>query len=88
MNAIAGMVYPTFIRCSGAGLAFAAARVGALLGPMMAGALIALQVPLQLIFIVGALPMLGAAAMTFMLDKSMTPTAVREMASRSAMARH
>jgi AAHS family 4-hydroxybenzoate transporter-like MFS transporter len=88
LNAIAGMVYPTFMRCTGAGAAFAAARIGALIGPVIAGSLIALHVPLNLIFIVAALPMLAAAAMTFMLDRSMTPDAAREMASKSAMARH
>jgi MFS transporter, AAHS family, 4-hydroxybenzoate transporter len=87
LNAIAGMVYPTFMRCTGAGAAFAAARVGALIGPVIAGALIALNAPLHLIFILGALPMFAAGAMTFMLDRSMTPAAAGEMASKSAMAR-
>jgi AAHS family 4-hydroxybenzoate transporter-like MFS transporter len=86
LNALAAMVYPTFMRCTGAGAAFAAARVGALIGPVMAGALIALNAPLQVIFILGALPMFAAGAMTFMLDRSMTPDA-REIASKSAMAR-
>jgi len=31
---------------------------------------------------------LAAAAGTFMLERSMTPDAVREMASKSALARH
>jgi AAHS family 4-hydroxybenzoate transporter-like MFS transporter len=88
LNAIAGMVYPTFMRCTGAGAAFAAARIGALLGPVMAGTLIAGGAPLSLIFIVAALPMLAAGAATFMLERSMTPAAMREMASRSAMVRH
>jgi AAHS family 4-hydroxybenzoate transporter-like MFS transporter len=88
LNAIAGMVYPTFMRCTGAGAAFAAARIGALIGPLIAGALIAVHAPLHLIFIVGALPMLGAAWATFMLDKSMSPAASRETASSQAIARH
>jgi hypothetical protein len=32
--------------------------------------------------------MLAAAATSFMLERSMTPAAQREMASRSALARH
>ncbi len=88
LNAISGMVYPTFIRSTGTGSAFAAARIGALIGPAIAGGLIALNIPLQMIFIVGALPMLAAGATVFMLERSMTPESAREMASRSALARH
>jgi MFS transporter, AAHS family, 4-hydroxybenzoate transporter len=88
LNAISGMIYPTFIRSTGTGSAFAAARIGALLGPAIAGYLIYIETPLPLIFLIGALPMLAAAATTFMLEKSMTPDAVREMASKSALARH
>jgi AAHS family 4-hydroxybenzoate transporter-like MFS transporter len=88
LNAISGMVYPTFIRSTGTGSAFAAARIGALIGPAIAGALIAMKVPMPTIFLIGALPMLAAGAMTFMLERSMTPESAREMASRSALARH
>ncbi len=86
MNAVSGMVYPTFIRSTGTGAAFAAARIGALMGPAIAGYLIALHAPLQTIFLIAALPMLAAGAMTFMLERSMTPESAREMASRSALA--
>jgi len=88
VNAVSGMVYPTSIRSTGTGAAFAAARIGALMGPAIAGYLIYLQVPLPTIFLIGALPMLAAGATTFMLERSMTPDAQREMASRSALARH
>jgi AAHS family 4-hydroxybenzoate transporter-like MFS transporter len=88
VNAVSGMVYPTFIRSTGTGAAFAAARIGALMGPAIAGYLIYLHVPLPTIFLVGAFPMLAAGAMTFMLERSMTPESAREMASRSALARH
>lgn len=88
INAVSGMVYPTAIRSTGTGAAFAAARIGALMGPAIAGYLIALHAPLQTIFLVAALPMLAAGAMTFMLERSMTPESAREMASRSALARH
>jgi AAHS family 4-hydroxybenzoate transporter-like MFS transporter len=88
INAVSGMVYPTSIRSTGTGAAFAAARIGALMGPAIAGYLIYLQTPLQTIFLVGALPMLAAGAATFMLERSMTPESAREMASRSALARH
>lgn len=88
INAISGMVYPTAIRATGTGAAFAAARIGALMGPAIAGYLIYLHAPLQTIFLVAALPMLAAGAATFLLERSMTPESAREMASRSALARH
>src|SRR5262249_15137101 len=53
LNAVSGMVYPTFIRATGTGSAFAAARIGALIGPAIAGLLVAMKVPLQMIFLVG-----------------------------------
>jgi AAHS family 4-hydroxybenzoate transporter-like MFS transporter len=88
LNAVSSMIYPTFIRSTATGAAFAVARIGAILGPMLAGLLIYIDTPLDMIFILGALPMLAAGAASFMLDKSITPDAAREMASRSALARH
>jgi AAHS family 4-hydroxybenzoate transporter-like MFS transporter len=88
LNAVSGMVYPTFIRATGTGSAFAAARIGAILGPLLAGALVDMKLPISTILLIGALPMLAAGAFTFMLERSMTPESAREMASRSALARH
>lgn len=88
LNAVSSMIYPTFIRSTATGAAFAVARIGAIVGPAIAGFLIYLDTPLDLIFLLGALPMLAAGAACFMLDKSITPDAAREMASRSALARH
>ena len=88
LNAVSSMIYPTFIRSTATGAAFAVARIGAIIGPAVAGFLIYLDTPLDTIFIIGALPMLAAGAACFMLDKSITPDAAREMASRSALARH
>jgi AAHS family 4-hydroxybenzoate transporter-like MFS transporter len=88
LNAISSMIYPTFIRSTGTGSAFAAARIGALMGPALAGYLMYLHIPLQTIFLVAALPMLASAAAAFVLDRSMTPAAQAEMASRSALSRH
>lgn len=88
LNAVSSMIYPTFIRSTGTGSAFAAARIGALMGPAIAAYLMYVETPLPLIFLVAALPMLAAAATSFMLERSMTPAAQAEMASRSAMSRH
>lgn len=87
LNALAGMVYPAFMRCTAAGAAFATARIGAIIGPAIAGALIALRAPLEVIFAVGALPMLAAAAATFMLDRSMAASKAGGIAETPVMAR-
>ena len=88
LNAISSMIYPTFIRSTATGAAFAVARIGAIIGPAFAGYLIYIDTPLDVIFILGALPMLAAGVACFLLDRSITPEAAREMASRSALARH
>ena len=64
------------------------ARIGAIIGPAFAGYPIYLDTPLDMIFILGGLPMLAAGVACFMLDRTITPEAAREMASRSALARH
>lgn len=89
LSVVPSMIYPTFIRSTATGAAFAASRIGAILGPMLAGLLIYLDTPLHMIFILGALPMLASGAACFLLDRSITPEAAREMASRPAsLARH
>ena len=88
LNAISSMIYPTFIRSTATGAAFAVARIGAIIGPAFAGYLIYLDTPLDVIFILGGLPMLAAGVACFFLDRAITPEAAREMASRSALARH
>jgi AAHS family 4-hydroxybenzoate transporter-like MFS transporter len=89
LSVVPSMIYPTFIRSTATGAAFAASRIGAILGPLLAGLLIYLDTPLHMIFILGALPMLASGAACFLLDRSITPEAAREMASRSpSLARH
>jgi AAHS family 4-hydroxybenzoate transporter-like MFS transporter len=88
LNAVSSMIYPTFIRSTATGAAFAVARIGAIIGPAFAGYLIYLDTPLDMIFILGGLPMLAAGVACFFLDRAITPEAAREMASRSALARH
>jgi AAHS family 4-hydroxybenzoate transporter-like MFS transporter len=58
LNAISSMIYPTFIRSTGSGAAFAAARIGALLGPSLGALLIWLETPIIWMFVIGAVPML------------------------------
>jgi AAHS family 4-hydroxybenzoate transporter-like MFS transporter len=88
LNAISSMIYPTFIRSTATGASFAVARIGAIVGPLLAGVLIAVGTPIGTIFLLGALPMLAAGVACFMLNRTITPEAAREMSLRSALSRH
>ncbi|MGF6772352.1 AAHS family 4-hydroxybenzoate transporter-like MFS transporter [Paraburkholderia sp. GAS199] len=88
LNAISSMIYPTFIRSTATGASFAVARIGAIVGPLLAGVLIALGTPIGTIFLLGALPLLAAGVACFMLNRTITPEAAREMSLRSALSRH
>jgi MFS transporter, AAHS family, 4-hydroxybenzoate transporter len=88
LNAISSMIYPTFIRSTATGASFAVARIGAIIGPLLAGVLIAVGTPISTIFLLGAFPLLAAGVACFMLNRTITPEVAREMSSRSALSRH
>lgn len=56
LNALAGTVYPTFIRSTGAGWALGIGRVGSILGPAIGGVLIALKLSMPMLFLCAAIP--------------------------------
>jgi AAHS family 4-hydroxybenzoate transporter-like MFS transporter len=56
-NAASGLIYPTAVRSRGVGWALGIGRFGSILGPLVGGALIALQLPLQKLFLLAATPM-------------------------------
>ena len=60
MNALSGIIYPTFMRTTGTGAGFTVGRIGAIIGPNLAGYLVFLQVPTFWIFFTGAAPMIPA----------------------------
>ena len=51
-------VYPTAIRSFGVGMCFGAGRVGSVIGPLVGGWLIGMQVSLQQLFFIAAIPLL------------------------------
>lgn len=61
MNALAAGLYSTPSRATGVGFALGFGRIGSVLGPVVGGALLAAQMPLQTLFVIGALPALIAA---------------------------
>jgi AAHS family 4-hydroxybenzoate transporter-like MFS transporter len=86
LNAVSGMIYPTFIRSTGTGAAFAAGRIGALIGPVIAGALMAAKVPLEMTLAFSAIPLLAAGVASHLLGRSLTEEAVTKLASSNFMA--
>ncbi|MRK23902.1 aromatic acid/H+ symport family MFS transporter [Pseudomonas sp. JG-B] len=62
-NACAVQFYPAHIRSTGLGWAMGIGRIGAIIGPLLGGALHAAQLPIQASFLAFALPgLIGAAA--------------------------
>lgn len=63
LNAASAMIYPTAVRSNGSGWAFGIGRFGSILGPILGGALIAMQLPVETLFLAAAIPfVLGAVA--------------------------
>jgi MFS transporter, AAHS family, 4-hydroxybenzoate transporter len=61
LNSIAGTIYPTDIRATGAGWALGIGRIGSILGPVLGGVLISAHLPLRLLFIYTGLVVLICA---------------------------
>jgi AAHS family 4-hydroxybenzoate transporter-like MFS transporter len=69
MNALAAGLYTTPVRATGVGFALGIGRIGSILGPLVGGILLAANMPLQNLFIIGALPALVAAGSMWMLTR-------------------
>jgi AAHS family 4-hydroxybenzoate transporter-like MFS transporter len=67
LNALAGTVYPTFIRSTGAGWALGIGRVGSILGPVIGGVLIGFGLPTWLLLVCASIPFLACAGATLRL---------------------
>jgi AAHS family 4-hydroxybenzoate transporter-like MFS transporter len=62
LNAVCAMIYPTAVRSNGAGWALGIGRLGSIVGPILGGTLIAANLPIQTLYIVGAIPFAVGAA--------------------------
>jgi AAHS family 4-hydroxybenzoate transporter-like MFS transporter len=56
LNALAGTIYPTFVRSSGAGWALGIGRIGSILGPVIGGVLIGMKLSMPALFVCAAIP--------------------------------
>jgi AAHS family 4-hydroxybenzoate transporter-like MFS transporter len=56
VNVFAGMFYPTYLRSTGIGWGLGIGRIGAIIGPVVGGALIGLKWSPRDVFLVAAIP--------------------------------
>lgn len=56
LNALAGTIYPTFVRSTGAGWALGIGRIGSILGPIIGGVLIGMKLSMAALFICASIP--------------------------------
>lgn len=54
--ALESVIYPTYIRSWGIGSQFAAGRVGSVIGPVIGGVLIGMNLPMKVLFLIAAVP--------------------------------
>jgi AAHS family 4-hydroxybenzoate transporter-like MFS transporter len=69
LHSMAGRFYPTFIRANGVGWANGVGRIGSILGPVIGGVLIGLDLPSSQLFLCAAVPPLCAAIGCFALAR-------------------
>lgn len=69
INALAGTLYPTYMRSTGTGWAFGVGRVGSILGPVIGGELLTLGLPLGMLFAAASTPILVSAGALFFLGR-------------------
>lgn len=69
LNATAASIYPTSFRSNGTGWALGIGRVGAIVGPVLGGFLIASKLPVQKLFLVASVPFLIGAFACFALTR-------------------
>jgi AAHS family 4-hydroxybenzoate transporter-like MFS transporter len=67
INAIAASIYPTSFRSIGTGWALGVGRVGAMVGPVVGGVLIAMHLPTAQLFVFAAIPFAIGAVVAFWL---------------------
>ena len=69
INALAGTLYPTYMRSTGTGWAFGVGRIGSILGPVIGGQLLAFGLPLGMLFAAASTPVLISASALFFLGR-------------------
>jgi AAHS family 4-hydroxybenzoate transporter-like MFS transporter len=74
LNALAGTIYPTAVRSTGAGWALGIGRFGSILGPVIGGVLIGFDLPTWMLLICAAIPLACCAGAATGLRARTAPT--------------
>ena len=74
LNALAGTIYPTFVRSTGVGWALGIGRIGSILGPVIGGVLIGMKLSMPILFVCAAIPGACCAVAMLALRKAMPKT--------------
>jgi MFS transporter, AAHS family, 4-hydroxybenzoate transporter len=69
INAVSGMIYSTSIRSNGSGWAFGVGRFGAIAGPIAAGVLLGMHMPIEHLFLYLAIPLAVATLASIVLAR-------------------
>jgi MFS transporter, AAHS family, 4-hydroxybenzoate transporter len=77
LNALAGTIYPTFVRSTGVGWALGIGRIGSILGPVIGGVLIGMKLSMPILFVCAAIPGACCAVTMLALRKAAVTSAVR-----------
>ena len=78
LNALAGTIYPTFVRSSGAGWALGIGRIGSILGPVIGGVLIGMNLSTPWLFVCAAIPGACCAVAVLALQAAVTRKSARD----------
>lgn len=68
-NAVAALLYPTFMRATGVGWAQGIGRIGSIIGPLVGGFILSLHWATQSVFLIAVVPTLVGAAAAFALSR-------------------
>jgi MFS transporter, AAHS family, 4-hydroxybenzoate transporter len=85
LNALAGTIYPTFVRSTGAGWALGIGRIGSILGPVIGGVLIGMKLSMAALFVCAAIPGACCAVAVFALRKAVAARRLAQQESRLEM---
>jgi AAHS family 4-hydroxybenzoate transporter-like MFS transporter len=69
LNATSAMIYPTSIRANGSGWAFAVGRFGSISGPILAGVLIGMHLPIEHLYLALLVPLGIGTVASFVLAR-------------------
>ena len=79
LNALAASKYPTAIRSTGLGWALGIGRVGSIIGPLMAGVLLANHLDIRSLYFIAAVPALLVSLAVLPLGRRGAPEAAAKL---------